>query len=431
MIDPSESIYYLTYGLICLCLIVAYIKLRNDEGTIITTKDFSNFQFSFLTAYSATILFELIASASFFHTFLSLSLTLEQITKLYLATIISQTIGHIFLEIIEFTSRKEKCILSCLLYSISMFSIIFGSSQHYEMLLIGRLLYGFASSLKETNYESYAVHQHSSHGFPEDWLHHMFTLLTHLMSLMSILTGILGQFAAGMGSSSSSSSNLEAPASLEGTESIVVLSCIGFVFISIYILVSWEKDINISRYMMSGFLFNMNSAISSLRSHRSTFILLLISSLCESSILIFTFYWAPWLTDLFREEDHHLSYEMIFSCFVATSMLGNYCFQIFFNNKTSGTGVTGGGIDNVFQGVLIASSACYFLGAIVSSAVIAFFIALLIQCCVGIYWPCIGYYRGRIIAPELRNSFLTIPRSVNMLVSYLFLCCFSSVFLEF
>jgi hypothetical protein len=71
MIDPNETIYYLTYGIICLCLIIAYIKLRNDEGTIITTKDFSNFQFSFLTAYSLTILFELIASASFFHTFLS------------------------------------------------------------------------------------------------------------------------------------------------------------------------------------------------------------------------------------------------------------------------------------------------------------------------------------------------------------------------
>jgi hypothetical protein len=385
MIDPSEYVYFLSYGVISLCLIVAFIRIKSEEGVVITTREFQNFQTGFISGYSAVILCELIASASFYHTFVSLHLSLEQITKLYLTTIIASTVANLLNEVVEISSRKEKCILSAFLYSASMFSIFFGG--HYEMLLMGRMVYGVAQALQQNAFETYALHEHASRGFPEDWLSHTFSVLTHTMALMAALSGIVGQIFAGFG-------NL----------GCVAFCCILFVLVAVYLLVVWEKDVNVPRFMMSGFLYNFNQAVSSLRSNRQMLLLLIVSSLCETSIIIFTFYWAPWLTDLSKEENKHLPYEIIFSSFVISSMFGNYLFQIFVAKQNLI------GVDQIFQILLISSSTAYFLGATSSTPIVAYLVSLVVQCCVGMYWPSIGFLRGKIILPELRNTFLLLPK---------------------
>ncbi len=192
MIEQSQTVYYIAWALLCGAMGIAYIKFKSLEGQIITTKEFKVFQGGFLTGYSLVILCELIAAASFYHTFISLKLTLLQITKLYIVTIVSSTLTGILTEIVDIGSKKDKCTLSVFLYAASMFSIFFGG--HYEMLLIGRIVYGVASSLHQSNFEAYAVHEHASLGFPDDWLAQTFTYLTHCMALMAAMSGIFFNF---------------------------------------------------------------------------------------------------------------------------------------------------------------------------------------------------------------------------------------------
>ena len=137
MIDASAYTYYLTYAMICACLGVTYIKLKSMERLTITTKEFKKFQQTFLIGYSVMILGELIANASFYHSLITLGLTLEQITKLYIVTIISTTMSGILIDIVDIGTRKDKCCASALLFSASMFTFFFGG--HYEMLMIGRV----------------------------------------------------------------------------------------------------------------------------------------------------------------------------------------------------------------------------------------------------------------------------------------------------
>jgi hypothetical protein len=99
MIDSSQTIFYISYALIAAMLGVAYLKVSSTEGVTITTKEFKIFQQSFLTGYSVMILCELIAAASFFHTFVYLHLSIEQITKLYVVTIFSTTMFGIVSEV--------------------------------------------------------------------------------------------------------------------------------------------------------------------------------------------------------------------------------------------------------------------------------------------------------------------------------------------
>eukprot|EP01039_Chlorochromonas_danica_P016369 gene16369-19346_t len=206
------------------------------------------------------------------------------------------------------------------------------SGGHYEMLLIGRIVYGTATALQQAAFESYAVHQHSSHGFPEDWLSHTFSLLTHILAFMAALSGVVGQMAAGFGHNG------------------CIAVCSGlFAFTALYLTVMWEKDVNTPRFMLSGFMFNLNQASSALKTNKHLSLLLVLASLCEASITIFTFYWAPWLSGIVAEEDTTLPYEIVFSSFIGCSMLGNYFFQM-----TVGSGASSS--EQMLQSLLVAAS---------------------------------------------------------------------------
>ena len=110
MIDSSQTTYYLTYAALSAGLGVAYLKLKSMEGLTITTKEFKNFQNTFLLGYSLMILGELIASASFYHSLSSLGLSLLQITKLYIVSMVATTACGVLIEIVDVGSRKDKCV---------------------------------------------------------------------------------------------------------------------------------------------------------------------------------------------------------------------------------------------------------------------------------------------------------------------------------
>lgn len=384
MIESGQSVYYFVYGLVCLALGVSYLRLKSHEGTVITTKEFQTFQQSFVGGYASILFCEFIAAASFYHTLIDIHLELEQITRLYLVTVIATTLASIALEIVDVGTRKDKCVLSAVLYSVSMFAMFFGG--HYEMLLMGRIVYGTAAALQQAAFESYAVHQHSSHGFPEDWLSHTFTLLTHILAFMAALSGVVGQIAASFGHNGC----------------IAVCTAL-FACTAIYLTIMWEKDVNTPRFMLSGFMFNLNQASNALKTNKHLSLLLLLASLCEASITIFTFYWAPWLSGIVSEEDTVLPYEIVFASFIGCSMFGNYLFQML-------VGAGSASSEQMLQSLLISASVAYFFGAILQTPILAFGACLVIQVGVGVYWPCIGYYRGRIIPHDLRNIVLVIQK---------------------
>jgi hypothetical protein len=383
MIDDAQSIYYASYALICAALVITYIKIKSSEGITITTKEFKIFQSGFLTGYSLMILSELISTATFYYTFVSLKLSLEQVTKLYVVTIVSTTACGVLTEIIDVGSRKNKCVLSGILYCVAMSTIFIGG--HYDLVLLGRIIYGAASALHHSSFESYVIHEHTSLGFPDDWLTQTFTFLTHAMAVVAVVSGTFGQMVAAMA----------------GPLGCAGLCAALFGCTAVYIALAWTKDMGGPKFMLSGFLFNVNQTIQATKSNKQMILLLAISSLCESTITIFTFYWAPWITSMVVEEAHTVPYSIVFATYIAASMLGNYIYQMYSPQI---------GIDSIFQGILVASSAAYFLGAAFQTPAMAFGISVVVQMCVGGYWPSVGFLRGRYVLPELRATFLTISR---------------------
>lgn len=399
MIEDYQSQFYLFYALLCGATGIAYLKFRSLEKTAVTTKEFKIFQSSFLTGYSIVILCEFIAAASFYHTFAYLKLSLQQITKLYLTTVGSTTVVGVLMEIIDIGTRKDKCILSAILYSVSMFSIFFGGHKHFEMLMMGRIVYGAASSLHHSAFESYAHNGHSSLGFPDDWLAQTFSYLTHAMALMAALSGALGQVADSIG----------------GEMGCTGICSVSFALAAAYIALMWEQDSNVPKFMLRNFTNNISTSFGAIRSNKQMLLLIIITSLCETSITIFTFYWAPWMTFFRDEQDYHIPYEIIFSSFIVASMLGNYLFQLYIH-PSQPVGKRGS-IEQTFQGILIGSSVSYFLGAVLQSSLIAFLVSVVVQLCMGSYFSCIGYLRAKIIMPELRNVSLIFSRLITLVLT--------------
>jgi hypothetical protein len=92
MISSDQSVYYLCYSLLCALLVVSFIRLRSSEGVQLTTREFKAFRDSFSWAYAAVMLGELLATASFYHSLVSLKLSLEQIVRLYCVSTAVQVI---------------------------------------------------------------------------------------------------------------------------------------------------------------------------------------------------------------------------------------------------------------------------------------------------------------------------------------------------
>lgn len=100
--------------------------------------------------------------------------------------------------------------------------------------------------------------------------------------------------------------------------------------------------------------------------------LVIITVSCESAITIFTFYWALWLHSMAKvENDRALPYELIFSSFVTTSMIGHYAYQL-------GNGAYGYGSDFMLQSVLLVGTTAFILGSVAHTPTIAFVVSLVI-----------------------------------------------------
>lgn len=395
MIDPSLYIYYILYAVVFAIIGVCYLKMKSTEPLTITTKEFKDFQSMIMTGYTIMILGELVSIGSFYQTMILLELKLDKVTRLYVVTIISTTVFGLLSEIIDFGSRRNKCIVSAIFFTISMLCILF-SSGHFDLLMLSRVIYGVASSLLHSAFDAYLVQEHSSLGFPEDWLNQTFSFLTHSMALVSCLSGVFGQTFSTLG----------------GTYGPVGLCCGLFSLMTLYIAIMWKKDLNGPKFLLSGFLSSWSQAMRACRTNKQIFSIVLVSSCSEASITIFTFYWAPWLASVVIPTLGSLALEtfpfpLIFSTYIASSMVGAYMYQLFIGQL---------GNHAIFQLVLVGSTVCYFLGSIVQTPVLVFSISLVTQLLVGAYWPCIGFARGRVVSPELRSSTLCATRLVTLAI---------------
>ncbi|KAL2256648.1 hypothetical protein VTK26DRAFT_1357 [Humicola hyalothermophila] len=142
--------------------------------------------------------------------------------------------------------------------------------------------------------------------------------------------------------------------------------------------------------------------------------LCLASTVFEGSMYLFVFFWAPALKSV-QSSHGELPYGVVFSSFMAATLASSLAF----NSITKRQLVRH---TTLLVAILGVSAACFFLSAKPGSELSAFWIFCLFEAAVGMYWPCMGYLKGKLIDDGVRAQvygMLRIPLNIFVVVSLL------------
>lgn len=130
---------------------------------------------------------------------------------------------------------------------------------------------------------------------------------------------------------------------------------------------------------------------------------------------LFVFFWAPALKSV-QSSQGDLPYGVIFSSFMAATLASSLAFKIITEKRLMGH-------VSLLVAILGASAVCFFLSVNPRSEQSAFWVFCLFEAAVGMYWPCMGFLKGRLIDDGVRAQvygMLRIPLNVFVVVSLLF-----------
>ena len=144
----------------------------------------------------------------------------------------------------------------------------------------------------------------------------------------------------------------------------------------------------------------------------------LASTVFEGSMYLFVFFWAPALraaqTSTPQAAAAPLPYGLIFASFMAAMMASSLVFG----------GLAGAGglrYTTLLLGILGTAAGCFLvLPAAAGSEQATFWLFCLFEAAVGMYWPCVGYLKGRLIEDGVRAqvySMLRVPLNVFVVCS--------------
>jgi MFS transporter, MFS domain-containing protein family, molybdate-anion transporter len=134
----------------------------------------------------------------------------------------------------------------------------------------------------------------------------------------------------------------------------------------------------------------------------------------EGSMYLFVFFWTPALKDA-QKTPADLPYGIIFASFMASMMASSLIFNVIMGRKL----LT---YPQLLMGIMGVSNLVFFNLVRPKSEQLTFWLFCLFEACVGMYWPCMGYLKGKIVDDGVRAQvygILRIPLNVFVVVSLL------------
>ncbi|KAI0142727.1 DUF791-domain-containing protein [Xylariaceae sp. FL1272] len=326
------------------------------------------------------------------------SLTPGQVSSLFITDFLSTALSAYLLGALsDKYGRKLYCMIYCLLYTLScLFTIV----PITPLLFLGRILGGISTTILFTTFESWMVTNFREQKLADDGcdLSRTFATNSVVNGLAAILSGLLGQMVVEFTGSK------KAPFILA-----VVLLWSSFQTI----WARWTENYGAEAPSKSEYSRERRSALATFR-QPAILTLAFASTMFEGSMYLFVFYWVPTMTSV-QKTSGDLPYGVIFSCFMAATMAAALSCNIILDR---------GIIQHaqILVGVLLLADLCFVGLATPRSEGVAFWLFCLFEACVGMYWPCIGYLKGRLVDDEVRTkvySIMRIPLNIFVVVSLL------------
>lgn len=300
--------------------------------------------------------------------------------------------------------------LLCFLLGTILFTILYGlaaistRSNLLLILLLGRVAGGIGTSLLFSAPEAWLVGEHQGRGFDGKWLGQTFGWAYAGDALVAITAG---QLASIMDSK-------------QGPTGPFTLS-LGFLLGgAILALLRWKENTAPKDSSSSGNDLTIKDAVTKVLEDKRILFVGAVQALFEGAMYIFVLQWPPAIRAAIISqfgEAASVPYGKIFSCFMASCLLGTTAFGSLQSKgvrmETTSAGMLA--VAATAMGVATASVTCTSMISLAAAF-------LTFEICVGLYFPLIGTLRSKYIPDSHRSVIMNlfgIP--LNLIVVSVFL----------
>uniref|UniRef100_A0A7E4W915 Molybdate transporter 2 homolog n=1 Tax=Panagrellus redivivus TaxID=6233 RepID=A0A7E4W915_PANRE len=344
---------------------------------------FIGFQRSYLTVYLLAVGADWLQGPHVYALYQHYGMSKHQIEQLFIAGFGSSLVFGTFIgSLADKIGRKLNCFLYAVFYGIGCVTKHFGN---FWILMSGRLLSGIATSILFSAFESWLVYEHNKRGFSDSQLSIIFSQATFGNSVIAICAGVVAQGVA-------DTFGYVAPFDV----SLGVL-CV----MAVVIFKTWPENFGNKSV---AFKSSLQSGYKAIREDSNVLYLGLIQSLFEGTMYTFVIEWTPTLA---AASEASIPHGLIFAAFMIAVMIGSYVFSILTSYAEP---------ESFMRFVLVTAALCFVAPILLPGNLTAVFFSFIVfEICVGIFWPAVGYLRGRYIKEETRSTtmnFFRVPLNI-------------------
>jgi MFS family permease len=310
----------------------------------------------------------------------------EQIAHLFIAGFGSSMLFGTFVgALADKYGRKRMSVAYAVFYGLACLTKLY---NNFELLLLGRVLSGIATSLLFSSFESWMVSEHQKYDFAPAWLSQTFSHATLGNGVVAIGAGLAASYVADE----------------YGFVAPFMLALVILVICGLTVLFTWSENYGDAKIDASG---GIRNAVAALIADTRVPLLGLVQSLFEGAMYTFVFMWTPALESAVRavqpDNDESLPFGWIFACFMVAIMIGSGLFGALVAKNIAPEVIA---VGNFAVAIAALGTATVFM----TQPAIVLIAFLVFEVCCGVYFPCQGTLRGKYIPEECRSAIMNFFR---------------------
>lgn len=343
---------------------------------------FRKFQRQYLVVYIIIMLADWLQGTNMYTLYKSYDVN---IGALFITGFTSSAIFGTFLGLqVDALGRKKGLLIYCIL------EVIINILEHFPsfwLLWVSRIMGGVSTSLLFTAFEAWMVSAHRRQGFPEEWLEDTFGIASSGNGLSAIIAGLIAQVAA------------DKFGEIGPFQVAIALTILAF-----FLILPWEENYGEKDSKADG--AEGLTAWQCVKNSPPVCISGFVNSLFEGTMYTFVFMWVPTMLSILK--DSPLPTGLVFSSFMVCITAGGLIFSIALRVTT---------VEKCIIVILVLQMVALVIPVFFKSLVPVFASFLLYETGVGMYFPCGGMMRSKVIPDALQSSIMNIFRvPLNILV---------------
>lgn len=364
-------------------------ETKNQEATLSTrSSEFQSFQTNYLLVYLLAIAADWLQGPYVYALYTEYGYGKKEIGQLFIAGFGSSAIFGTFIgSIADKYGRKFNVLVFVVTYTLSCMT---KHSPDFNILMMGRLLAGIATSILFSAFESWLVSEHNNRGFDPALISDTFSKAQFGNAVVAIVAGQAAGLAAGR-------FGKVAPFDTAA----VVLGVTGAI-----VLLTWSENYGDNRQSVGG---GLRSAWTMMFADEKILLVGIIQSCFESAMYLMVFSWTPALqaaSDAMSLGE--IPHGMIFSSFMVCIMIGSSGFVFFLKYQPP----------ELFMRNMYIIGVLAFVVTAVSRNVWEVYAALLtFEVICGLYFPAMGTMRAKYVPEVTRSAIMNYFRvPLNVIV---------------